>query len=504
MNINTFLSATLEKLRKNVVSIIISIGTIMRIAQYLYNRSLTEGEAALAINIVQRSYSELLKPLDFAQAAPVGFLLLQKSMMNILGNNELTLRLLPLVASIASLFLFLNVAKKSISGKAIPIALILFAVGDYLIYFSSEIKQYSSDVTITLLLIFLGFSLLEKKFTIKSIALFGMVGAVSLWFSHPAVFTFYAVAFVLLIYLVRRQQWQHVTWLIFAGIIATTSFFINYLVSLQALSQHEGLLEVWGKSFMPLPPTSLADIQWIGYTFIRLFKNPLGLSLYELLLAVLSFLVGIIVLYYKKRKIVYILLLPILFALLASSLRKYPFQGRLLLFIAPLMFLLIAEGIYFIRHCTGKNSNIIGMALVGILLIHPVLLAGYHLIRPRAPEELRTVMYYLLEHHEQGDRIYLYYATENAFRYYADKLDFTEDDYMIGVEARNNWINYYNDLEKLRGVQRVWIVFSHVAQWAGVDEEKLFLSYLNILGTQLDAFKAPGASIYLYNLSSNP
>ncbi|UCG92201.1 MAG: glycosyltransferase family 39 protein [candidate division WOR-3 bacterium] len=504
MNINTFLSTTREKLLKNVVWIIIGIGTIMRIAQYLYNRSLTEGEAALAINIVQRSYTELFKPLDFAQAAPVGFLLLQKSLMNIMGNNELTLRLLPLVASIASLFLFLDVAKKSISGKAIPIALILFTIGDHLIYFSSEIKQYSSDVTITLLLIFLGLTLLEKNFRMNCFILFGVVGALSPWFSHPAVFTFYAVAAVLLFYLVRRRQRVRMTWLIFIGIIGTVSLSINYLVSLQTLSQHEGLLQVWSKSFMPLPPTSLADIQWFAYAFARIFKNPLGLFFYELLLAVLSFLVGIIVLYSKKRRTVYMLLLPILFALLASGFRKYPFQGRLLLFIAPLMFLLIAEGIYFIRHSTAKNSNIIGIALVVILLIHPILLAGYHLIRPRAPEELRTVIYYLREHHEEGDCIYLYYAAQNAFRYYSDKLGFAEDEYIIGVEARDNWINYYKDLEKLRGVQRVWIVFSHIATWGGVDEEKLFLSYLNILGTPLDAFRASGASAYLYNLSSNP
>lgn len=504
MKINTFFTTTKEKLRNNAPWIIVGIGTILRIAQYLYNRSLTEGEAALAINIVHRSYSELLKPLDFSQAAPVGFLMLQRFFVNTLGTNEFALRLFPLAAGIISLFLFYEVAKKTISSKAVPIALILFAVGDHLIYFSSEIKQYSSDVTITLLLIFLGLSLLEERFNAKYIIVFGIVGTLSSWLSHPAVFTFCAAFAVLLVYLVRRQQWQHVTWLIFIGIIAAVSLFINYFVSLQTLSQHQGLLEVWRERFMPLPPTSIADIQWFGYAFFRIFINPLGLSLYELLLAVLSFLVGIAVFYNKKRKIVYMLLLPILFTLLASGLRKYPFHGRLLLFIAPLMFLFIAEGIYFIRNRAAQGSNIIGTALVILLLIHPVLLAGYHLIKPRAPEELRPVVYYLREHQEEGDRIYLYYAAKDAFRYYADKLGYTESDYIIGVEARDNWTNYYKDLEKLRGVERVWIVFSHIAEWGGVDEEKLFLSYLNILGTQLDAFTAPGASVYLYDLSNSP
>ena len=493
-----------EKISQNIPSVIIGIGIILRLAQYLYNRSLTEGEAALAINIVRRSYAELLKPLDFTQAAPVGFLMLQKFFVDTLGNNEFALRLFPLIAGIISLILFFEVVKKSISSKAIPIALILFAVGDYLIYFASEIKQYSSDVTITLLLILIAICTLRKNFSIKYILLFGLVGAISFWFSHPAVFTFYAAGIVILINLVRRRQWRNFAWLIFAGVIVTASLGINYFVSLQALSKSEDLLGVWQQGFMPFPPTSPADIQWFGYSFLRLFKNPLGLSIYELLLAALSFLVGTIVLFINKRKIVLILLLPILLALIASGLHKYPFQGRLLLFITPLMFAIIGEGIDFVRNSAAQGSNIISIALVWVLLIHPVFLAGYHLIRPRAPEESRPVMHYLYEHKEKGDSIYVYYAAVNAFRYYSDRFGLTADEYITGVEARQDWTNYYKDLKKLKGTGRVWIVFSHVATWGGVDEERLFLSYLNILGTQLDAFRASGASVYLYDLSNSP
>lgn len=57
------------------------------------------------------------------------------------------------------------------------------------------------------------------------------------------------------------------------------------------------------------------------------------------------------------------------------------------------------------------------------------------------------------------------------------------------------------DLGKLRGNKRVWILLSHVCTWKGVDEEKLFLSYLNKLGKKLYAYKSIGASVYLYDLS---
>jgi len=34
-----------------------------------------------------------------------------------------------------------------------------------------------------------------------------------------------------------------------------------------------------------------------------------------------------------------------------------------------------------------------------------------------------------------------------------------------------------------------------------VNEEEFFLNYLNSIGRKVDSFKAPGASIYLYDLS---
>jgi len=164
------------------------------------------------------------------------------------------------------------------------------------------------------------------------------------------------------------------------------------------------------------------------------------------------------------------------------------------------MILVIAQGISDIRNKIRHQSNFLGIALVVILLIHPVLLAGYHLIKPRAPEELRTVLEYVDENWHDGDVIYVYYASLNAFQYYHDRYGFPVE-YVEGIESRSEWTNYYQDLQKLSGNKRVWLVFSHVAIHCGVDEERLFVSYLDLLGTQLDAFKASGSAGYLYDMT---
>jgi len=478
---------------------IIGIGIILRITQFLYNRSLTEGEAPLALNIIQRTYVELLKPLDYFQAAPIGFLMSEKLAVNILGSTEYALRLFPLITGIIALFLFFKVAKSTICEEALPIALILFSLGDHLIYFSSEVKQYSSDVTMTLLIILITVVLLNNNSNIKYIFMFGLIGALSFWFSHPAVFTFYAATLVLILTSIRTKKWQHFIWLCVAVAAATISLGINYFSSLESLSRSKGLLDAWQRSFMPLPPTSLDEIKWFGYTFLRIFKFPIGLSIYELLLAVLAFVVGCIVMFCKRRKIALLLLLPILLALIASGFHKYPFEGRLLLFITPSMLLIISEGIDFIRRKTAQGSHFIGIALVGILLAYPICLAGYRVMRPRAPEELRPVMEYINEHYESGDVIYVYYASLNAYKYYSSRFNYA-DNYVSGIEARFDWSNYYIDLKKLKGNKRVWVMLSHITTDYGANEEKLFVSYLNILGTQLDAFEVSGAAVYLYDL----
>ncbi len=478
---------------------VIGGGIVLRIIQYLYNRSLTEGEAALALNICQRSYDELLKPLDYVQAAPPGFLMLEKFMTHLFGSHEYALRLFPLIAGVVSLFLFFEIAKKTINEKALPIALILFAVGDHLIYFTSEVKQYSSDVSFALLILLCAVNILENKYRYRDIFLFGCVSAISFWFSHPAVFTFGAGIVVICFAILRSRQWHALLRLCIATIIALVSFIINYSISLAPLINSKLFAASWHGRFESFPQVFL-DPQWLGYVFLRLFKFPVGLSVYELFLAVLSFFIGCTVLLYRRTRILLLLLFPILFTLIAAEFKIYPFEGRLVLFIAPLMVLIIAEGISYIQRKTSLGSPLVGIVLVFLILIEPVALAGYHLIVPRAPEELRTVMEYTNKHYRDGDAIYLYYASLNAFQFYKDRFRFA-DDYIVGIDARSDWTRYDRDLRQLIGEERVWIMFSHVATWHGVDEEKLFLSYLERIGTLKDAFKASGASVYLYDMS---
>ena len=61
------------------------------------------------------------------------------------------------------------------------------------------------------------------------------------------------------------------------------------------------------------------------------------------------------------------------------------------------------------------------------------------------------------------------------------------------------WERYKNDLDKLRGHERVWLLFSHSYLW---EENEMIQSYLDSIGKQIDYFETPGSFVYLYDLKS--
>jgi hypothetical protein len=62
-----------------IINIIIFIGILLPIVQFIFNRSLWTDEATLALDIYNTSSLELLKPLNSGAVGPILFLLLEKN-----------------------------------------------------------------------------------------------------------------------------------------------------------------------------------------------------------------------------------------------------------------------------------------------------------------------------------------------------------------------------------------------------------------------------------------
>ncbi len=233
--------------------IIIIIGVILRLRQYIANRSLWLDEASLALNIVGRSFTGLTQPLDFEQGAPLGFLFIEKAVLLILGNQDYILRLFPLLSGLLSIY-FMYLISKEYFGMPGLFALSIFVVSWTLIYYSSELKQYSSDVLMSTGLIYLAFRVIQKDAGRREILLLGVSGFVSLWISHPAIFVLASIGLVLAIENLHRKAFFILAWILGIGAAWIIDFGAVYLVSLRHLMGNSYLQKFWQPFFMPLPP----------------------------------------------------------------------------------------------------------------------------------------------------------------------------------------------------------------------------------------------------------
>src|SRR5687767_12002909 len=80
---------------RRLCAVLVAFGALLRIIQYAANRSLWLDEAAFARNVLDRSFAQLLLPLDYLQTPPMGFLLFEKLAVSVFGGSEYALRLLP-------------------------------------------------------------------------------------------------------------------------------------------------------------------------------------------------------------------------------------------------------------------------------------------------------------------------------------------------------------------------------------------------------------------------
>ncbi|ABG51832.1 hypothetical protein Tery_2637 [Trichodesmium erythraeum IMS101] len=491
--------------RPTLPYLIIAFGVAMRFIQYLSNRSLWADEAVLALNIVNRSYLELMQPLDYDQGAPIGFLIVEKLAVQILGNNEYSLRFFPFICGVCSLFLFYELGKKWSSKSAIIISLALFASLQYLVYYSAEVKQYSSDVAIALLLYVLLIPLLQQKLHRVQIVKYSLVGVTAIWFSHPSIFILASFGSSALLINFWQKELSKIKQLLLIYSAWVLSFAIFYFLSLINLTSNETLTTSWEDGF----PTSPLDIIWMLDAFGKFFYKPLGFSKWVDGLAIVAFLVGCISCWLSRKKILLLLLSPLLMTFLASFLHQYPFRSRLVLFLTPFVIFLIAEGgSYILTKSKFRPIKIITIFLIILLLRQPLVKAIKLIEKPLNLSEIKPVLSYIKKNQQPGDILYVYQRGIYQFQYYAEKYGYQEGDYIIGVDDLDKFdgqelsitemTRYEKDLDKLRGNERVWLLFSHTH----IPAERRFLNYyLNEIGLRIDTFEKPGSYVYLYDMS---
>jgi 4-amino-4-deoxy-L-arabinose transferase-like glycosyltransferase len=474
-----------------LILVLIALGIGLRLVPLLTGRDLWIDEAMLALNLVNRSPAELLGPLDWNQGAPVGFLLLSKSAVTAFGTGESALRLVSFVGSVLGLLGFAWLAGRLLPRPAAILAVGLCVVSPALVSYAAECKQYATDAAVAVGLFAAAAGLLLGERGGWRWVLIAFAGAAAVWVSHPAAFVLGGVGTALMAEAaVRRDRKRLVVACLTVG-VWLVSFAGCYAVSLRHLGANSYLLDYWAGHFLPLPPTGVGDAAWLVDHAFTLFQTPGGFGVAAGLAAVL-FVVGIHEIVKERWPVALALVLPAAFALAASAVHKYPFAGRLLLFLIPLLVLGVARGAWAVTAALRPALPLAAVLVPGVLLFAPTWETLQELRRPSRHEQLRTVLDTVRGEWQPGDRVYVYYGAVPAFTYYTREHPFPVGSVVIGTDSRADRGGYRDQLAGVKSGNRVWLVFSHRHK----DEETLIRTYADGLGRCGRTVTAPGAAAY--------
>jgi len=487
MNNLTFLNIQTKELwNKKMVFVIILLGIGFRLYHYFYNRSLWMDEIYLAPSLIRMNYSDLAhNMLDYQQKAPVGFLFLAKFCINIFGNNELSLRIIPLLTGIISLFLFDAICKKILSPTSHLLALCIFSFSPALIYHSVEIKQYATECACALLSLYL-FLKYYKSNTISSKIVWGILGSIIIWFSFSVIFMLGGIALGMTLYTFLKKDWKTFIINIFPFSLWLISFIINYLIFTHKGVQSDWVV-YWFKTydnFMPFPPRTIEQILWFPRNLLGMMDYPLGLvwnlknysgdTIGKLLaipvISIVLLLTGIPLLFRRNKLYFLILLFPVFLMLLASGLQLYPLLERFWVFIAPVFIILIAFGFEYYE-LKFKNRYIV-VILFFIVICGPLVQSIYYTSNPETfykhkKSFFREGFIYINEHFKEGDAVYNYWNNAPGYCVYRKIIPFRFNA-IVGHDFRimsNNLEDYNQNLQKdfkrFSGKRRVWLVFNN-------------------------------------------
>jgi hypothetical protein len=521
---------------RELVVVLVGFGILLRGVQYAANRSLWLDEAGLALNVIQRSIIGLLHPLSYGQAAPPAFLLAEGIAAKTLGYSEYILRLFPLVCGIASIPAFAWLARRALGPAAASFALLLFVVAGDLVYYSSELKPYETDVAAAVGLFALGELLLDRGRAWRPLTALAVTlcGLALIAFSFPATFVVASVALSVAGRTALGSTRQSLrsapmvvatVWLLASGSVALLATADVRLVRRSFELASGRFLGVAGSS--PVHVTNVAGSDAtaaIGFPTHHPFSQIAKLVL-------LCALIGAVALLWRKSAQLVMLALPFPLVLAAAALHAYPISQRTILFLVPGVILFIAEGLAQVVRWTPPRARIgVAVVLGTAMALGPVSLAATRLAHPRMHEEIKPVLEFVRDHWHRGDTLYVHYGAEQALLYYEEckclhlsaargrqlwplrPIRATHQfdpparsesrDVILGRYFGTDEPRYLDDLERVATRRRVWFLYTH----ANSSRELTFIEtrlvgYLNSVGRRIAGIDRSDAHAYLYDIN---
>ena len=488
--------------------LLVLAGCAARLNHLASNRSLWLDESMLGMNILYLPWRRLVGPLDYRQAAPVGFLLLERLVVTLLGPSEWTLRLVPFLAGCAALPLTWALAKRLVRPGPALVALGIVAMSIPAIYFAAEVKQYSGDLLACVGLLLLAARYREEPDDHGRFRALLAAGMLAPWFSHPATFVLAATGLVLALEAVKRRRIESVFPLALLAAGWSASFGILWVISLSRDPARDSLIGYWA-GLGCFPPTSLwAQPGWILSTASRIARDTVGLPIPAL--AVVLAAAGLSSLLAGPRRVwgaLFVLLFSIAFG--ASALRLMPLCDRLALYLVPVVALLLAAAVDQVSASTWyadrRSRRVFQAAAIAVLAVTAIRYPWRRVVEPPARDHLRPVLEALARRTAPGDVVLVHYRAWAATSLYSRLLDLPD----LHARRFGNWPASDKAPRSRRGPVglvaelpangRTWFVSVQASRREGEDNRAI-LDAFRRRGRQLDSIESSGAGAWLFDL----
>jgi hypothetical protein len=478
--------------------VLIALGTLARLRQWAGGRSLWLAEVLIADNLVHRGFVALAtEPLLHSQAAPILWLWLERLAVDLFGPGERALRLVPLLAGLAAMLLTWRLARRIVPAVLVPVAVLLVALQPSLIYYSNEVKQYSTDVAVVLVVLLLAVAVPPRATGGPALRRLALAGVVAVWFSHVAVLVLAGVSVVLVLRPLLAGEVRRAARIALILSPWLLSLAAASVTVLRPLLHNEPLIDYWQGTF----PASVAALPaWFGRRWYELAGDPLRMTVPLLGLALLGVGLGRLSRFVGRRAALLWAAVPA--ALLAAAVSAYPFAGRLALWLVPVAAVTLAAALPHRldrpRACWLLAGSAALTVSLGPSVADAVALTG----KVQTVEELHPLLERFARERQPGDLVFVEVATRSAFDYYAEQTGVRRDGVVLFVSRSGT--APCDDRPALRAGRfatgRVWIISSHQL----VDTDRLgtredLLARVGTVTGQVQHLAEPGADAFLFD-----
>jgi hypothetical protein len=332
------------------IVIFMAVGVTARLLRYLLRFPLWGDEAMLSMNLMDRDYAGLMRPLDCHQVAPLLFLWTERTAVKLLGFNEWALRLFPLLCGIASLYFFQRLARLLLRGNALVLAVGIFAVAYSGLRYASETKPYAVDQLVSTIVIWMAVQWWRQPGDTRWLWALTAFTPLALGVSYPAVFVVGGTSLTVAMLLLKASSprgWR--AW-VALNLALAGSFLVWFKLAVEGQSGAELNImgRMWEETFPP--HGSLSGLLW---WLLRVHAGPLlavpigGDHWGSAGTALLCIVAAAVLIRRGRYRMLLLCAAPFALNLLAAAMHRYPYGGhmRLAMHLAPLIAILAGIGL---------------------------------------------------------------------------------------------------------------------------------------------------------------